>query len=544
MKTITLHISHSICCVALIALIMATPAMAQQRKTATRKPQTTKTTAAKPSTKKKNTKNNKKQAKPGKKPATPTTPAIKGLQNQRLKIQGEIKRQEKALQANRADVKKRLQNLEILNSAISERQKSIEGIQQDITTIDGNINLLASQLTTLNTQLNDHKARYVKSLRYMARNHNVQDKMMFVFSADNLAQMFRRARFVRQYAAFQRAQGEAVMAKQRQVNEKRQQLEAARSEKNVLLRKDQQERKTLQGQQDEQQKMVTSLQRQQKTIQGIIDDQKRKDAALNAQIDRLIAEEVAKAKARAEAEARKKAAAEAAAKKRAAELARRKAAAEAAARENARRVAEAREREEKAKAAARRATAVNRQRAEQAAREAEADRKAAELKARTDEERSRKEIAQAKKNAEETQMYSSIDRKLSGSFEANKGRLPMPITGSFRIVSHFGQYNVEGLRGVTLDNKGINILGTKGCQARSIFEGEVSAVFSYAGSNVVMVRHGSYISVYCNLRSVSVSTGQHVSTRQVLGTVGTDNILQFQLRRGTAKLNPEQWVSR
>ena len=103
---------------------------------------------------------------------------------------------------------------------------------------------------------------------------------------------------------------------------------------------------------------------------------------------------------------------------------------------------------------------------------------------------------------------------------------------------------VEGLKNVRLDNKGINILGSPGAQARAIFNGEVSAVFAFGGTSVVMVRHGSYISVYCNLRSVSVSRGQKVSTRQTLGTLGTDNILQFQLRRETAKLNPEVWLGR
>ena len=61
---------------------------------------------------------------------------------------------------------------------------------------------------------------------------------------------------------------------------------------------------------------------------------------------------------------------------------------------------------------------------------------------------------------------------------------------------------------------------------------------------VVMVRHGSYISVYCNLASVNVHRGQRVSTRQSLGRVGTDNILQFQLRKETSKLNPEHWLGR
>ena len=58
------------------------------------------------------------------------------------------------------------------------------------------------------------------------------------------------------------------------------------------------------------------------------------------------------------------------------------------------------------------------------------------------------------------------------------------------------------------------------------------------------MRHGKYISVYFNLSSVSVRKGQHVSTRQSLGTVAADNVMQFQLRRETAKLNPEVWLGR
>ena len=352
---------------------------------------------------------------------------------------------------------------------------------------------------------------------------------------------------LREYAAYQRVQGEAVKAKQVQVDEKHRQLQQVKGHKTTLLAKGQEERKALEGQQTEQQNMVASLQKQQKTIQQIIDQQKKVNAKLNAEIDRQIAIEVEKARKRAEEEARRKAEAEAA-RKRAAELARKKAQAEAEARENARRIAEAKAREQRLKEAARlaaqRENEAQRERAEQAAREAEAERLAAERKAEADAKRSKKAIAEVKENAHEALTVPSADRALSGAFEQNRGRLPMPITGSYRVVSHFGQYNVEGLKGVTLDNKGINILGSPGAQARSIYNGEVSAVFGFSGSMVVMVRHGSYISVYCNLSSVCVSRGQKVSTRQALGTVGRDHILQFQLRHNMAKLNPESWIGR
>ena len=113
-------------------------------------------------------------------------------------------------------------------------------------------------------------------------------------------------------------------------------------------------------------------------------------------------------------------------------------------------------------------------------------------------ERRKTETVEVKKPREEVYTISSEDRRLSSNFESNRGRLPMPITGPYRIVSHFGQYNVEGLHNVRLDNKGINIKGQSGAQARSIFDGEVCYVFTLGGSMGVMVRHGSYISIYCN----------------------------------------------
>jgi len=480
--------------------------------------------------------------------ATYSNASIKGLQNQRSIIQKKIRQQEQALRANQADVKKRLQTLLMLNTAISERQKNIEGIENDIRHINGNIDLLKSQLKTLEAQLVERKANYVKSMRYMARHQRMQDKLMFIFSAKNFAQMYRRLRFVREYAAYQKVQGDMVKNKQAQITDKHEQLQVVKGQKSNLLYKGKKERTELEGQQNEQKTMVNTLQKQQQTIQKVITEQRKKDAALNAQIDRLVAIEVEKARARALAEAKKKAEAVAAAKRRKEELARRKALAEAEARANQQRIAEAKAREAKLKEEARLAREANdkarRERAEQAAREAEANRIAAERKAEVEESRNKKEIAEARKNVEDAQRMSSVDRMMSGGFEANRGRLPMPITGNYRIVSHFGQYNVEGLKNVMLDNKGINIMGSAGCQARAIYDGEVSAVFGYSGAMVVMVRHGAYISVYCNLRSVSVRTGQKVSTRQALGTVGTDNILQFQLRREMAKLNPEAWLGR
>ena len=435
----------------------------------------------------------------------------------------------------------------------------------------------------MESQLGERRSRFIHSMRYMARHRSIQDKLMFVFSAKTLTQMYRRLRFVREYAAYQRAQGELLKQKQNQVDEKHDQLARVRGHKSNLLVKGRQVHSQMESKKVEQQKVVESLQNDQKVLQSVISDRQKKQQAINAQIDRLIAIEIRKARAQAAARA-------AAAKQRAEELARKREAARRAAEENARRIAEAearaaqleRERreaqaraeqarreaeqarraaeaeasarkarelrraEERAEAAkraedqARARESAERARADQQAREAEANRMAAERKAAADRERADREQAAANRANENSALLSSADRAMTGSFANNKGRLPMPVSG--RIVKRFGTYNVSGLSHVKLSSNGIAIKASAGSPVRSVFKGEVTNVSHVGGSTLVMVRHGAYISVYLNLGSVSVSRGQQVGTGQTLGTVDSSGIFQFQLHKETQKLNPEQWL--
>ena len=479
----------------LMAILVAVPVASQQQRSrsSTIKVQSKKSSARQKTTTRKRTT---KKAPTSKKTASqPTSTSIKGLKNQSAQIKKNIREQEQKLRTNERNVKQRLQNLMVINSEIVDKKRTIDTIRKDINELDGNILLLNKRIEQLEAELADRKEKYVKSMRYMHRNRSIQSQLMFIFSAQNFTQMYRRLRFTREYAAFQRSQGEMVKAKRAQVQEQQEELKAAKQRKNVLLNRGIVEHKNLEGKQVEQEKVVKTLQNQQKTIQRIIDEQRKKQAAIDAEIDRLVAIEIEKARKRAEEEARQRALAEEAARKRA-EEARRKAADEVS--------------------------------------------KKTESSASSDRKRGVKTEAPSKP----VQLLTAEDQRISGSFANNKGRLPIPVTGGYRIVSRYGQYNVEGLKNVRLDNKGINIQAAPGAQVRSIFDGEVSAVFNAGGSSGVMIRHGSYISVYCNLGSVFVRHGQKVSTRQPIGTLGPDNILQFQLRKEKAKINPELWLGR
>lgn len=428
-----------------------------------------------------------------------TTRAIRQLEQQRNELKEQIAASETLLQSTKKDVKSQLADLALITGQIDERQKYLNTIESDVQTIQQEVDRLQIELSRLEKELADKKAKYERSVKYMYRNKSIQEKLMFIFSADNLTQMYRRMRYVREYADFQRLQGIQVQRKQQQVTAKQRTLVASRKAKEELLVQGEVEKQKLQEQEQQRKTLVASLQKKQRSLQSELNKQRKSANKLNAQIDRLIEIEIEKA----------------------------------------------RKREEERKAAEARRLAEEKRLAE--ARAAEARRKEA---ARTETSGSKEEDAVITPATPKMDAYKvdSDDRTLVSSFEKNRGALPVPITGPYVIVGHYGQYDVPGLRNVRLDNKGIDIKGQAGANARAIFDGEVSAIFQYNGLTNVLVRHGNYISVYCNLQSVQVQKGSKIHTRDIIGKIHTNaegnTILHFQLRKETAKLNPEVWIRR
>lgn len=135
---------------------------------------------------------------------------------------------------------------------------------------------------------------------------------------------------------------------------------------------------------------------------------------------------------------------------------------------------------------------------------------------------------------------------ISSSFAGNRGRLAWPVDKGF-ISQKFGRHNHPVLKGVVVENRGIDIQTSQGEPARAIFEGKVLTVASVPGmNNIVMVQHGEYFVVYAKLRTVNVKEGQDVKQKDVIGTVYTDangtTELQFQIWKNNTNLNPESWI--
>lgn len=415
-----------------------------------------------------------------------TNKRIKELELKRSDLQKQIAETEALLNTTNKDVGSQLNGLNALTGQIEERRRYIDNISSDLQEVDSQLVFIDRQLDTLNISLEEKKRRYEASLRYLYKNHSIQEKLMFIFSAESLSQTYNRLRYVREYATYQRLQGKEIIRKQEEISKKQEELQGVKEEKIRLLAAREQEKRKLEIQEEKAQQVIKDLRSKQKGLQNEISKKKREADQLNNQIDNLIAIEIENARKRAEEEARKEAEAN------------------------------------------KKATASN-----------------ISKPATTSKPASSTPAAKP-----EAYGMSKADRELSTNFVANKGKLPMPITTSYIIVSHYGQYNVAGLRNVTLDNKGIDIQGKPGAQARAIFNGKVAAVFQLNGLFNVLVRHGSYISVYCNLAKTNVKQGDDVTTKQVLGTVFSDasdnnrTILHFQLRMEKDKLNPEVWLNK
>jgi septal ring factor EnvC (AmiA/AmiB activator) len=155
----------------------------------------------------------------------------------------------------------------------------------------------------------------------------------------------------------------------------------------------------------------------------------------------------------------------------------------------------------------------------------------------------KEEAARAAKASSKTSNAAAI--VLSNSFEQNKNKFPWPAAGF--ISQKFGRQNHPVLKGIVINNNGVNIQTKENEKVKCIFEGEVSRVaFIPTLGNTVIIKHGEYLTVYAGLKDVSVRSGQKVSTNQELGKVfiNHDGVseLKFQIFKSSTALDPQIWL--
>lgn len=414
---------------------------------------------------------------------------VKQLEKQRKEALAEIELTNQLLVETTETARHSLSRLNLLSQKILARKKVVSLLNQEVAEIDKRMAQMRRQIGKLEKELGAKRMNYSKSVQSMYKRRSSEDKLLFIFSAKSFTQSLRRIRYLREYADWQKREAAEIVGKQREIAAKQAELEKTRAEKQALLGSRQEETKQLQSEESSQKEEVQQLSKKQKELKAELAKKKRQADALNRQIEKQIAEEIA----RAEAEAK-------------------------AAREKAERERRAREKAvSKGEKAAPSATEPLR------------------------EER----VADSKGGYAMTK----AEKRLSDDFAGNRGRLPFPVGGRHTIVASFGEQQHQELKYVRTSNSGIDIQTTPGADARAVFNGVVTRVFVVPGyNNSIIVRHGNYLTVYSNLSEVYVKAGDQVSTRQPIGRIfvdsedGNTTILHFQLWKEKTKLNPAPWL--
>lgn len=435
---------------------------------------------------------------------------IARLRQESAALEQQLKETERLINSTRRDVATQVSNLNILNEQISQQQRHIRNIEAERDTLETAVQDLSAQLSALESDLNDCRRRHQRAVMYMHRNRSLTSFWSFLLTAKDFRQMYRRMRYLSEYGKFQRMQAIAIREKEERVMQKRTELSAVAAEKAEVLSESQRQHEQLRKRESQQQQLVAQLGKRQKELERTAAVTRQRRQQLDGRIEALVRQEAeAERKRQIEAERKRKAEAAAAERRRQEEAARKRRQQEAAAQQ-----------------------------------QANANKKNKKDKKQTRQER-REERRQERAAAATTRPAAPAAPSRSYSGGGLHGGLPMPITGSYAITTHFGNYSSGG---VTLNNKGIDITGHSGAQARAVADGEVSYIFSMNGFQNVIVRHGSYMTVYCNLSSVSVRKGQKVSARQTLGSIGRDAsgncTLHFQIWKERSILNPESWLAR
>lgn len=411
---------------------------------------------------------------------------VKELKQQQSKLKTELQNSKTQLSKTQKKVKSGQKNVDYLGALVNNRLKRIHELEEELNKLEGDIVRMQKDITKIDSELRLRRQRLKAAIRNARVQRENHDPLVFIFSAKTVGQMYRRARYAREYVVYQHNLSGQVLQKQGELLKAQNRLLEAKSQKSAKLNEIMLQRKSLNEQQMQEKEKVAGLKKKESGLKGKVAEQQKQLAALDRKIEEVIAYEIEQARKKAEEEARKKKAAE---KKPSATTAKQPAA---------------------------------------------TSKPKAETKPTTTQKGG--------------SWLTAEDRQLNGTFEQNKGRLPVPITGQYMLGNRFGLYNVPGMKNVQLDNKGTNYVGRPGARARAIFDGVVTSVFQFSGTRNVLVRHGSYISVYCNLSSTIVQKGQKVRARDILGTVANDGsgncTLHFQLRKETTKLNPEAWIGR
>ena len=136
----------------------------------------------------------------------------------------------------------------------------------------------------------------------------------------------------------------------------------------------------------------------------------------------------------------------------------------------------------------------------------------------------------------------------NSGFAKNKGALSWPVSKG-KITGAFGTHPHPTIKNVQISNNGIDFTLPSGDNVVCVYDGEVVGVTNIPGfKNMVIIKHGSYYTVYSKLDNVIISKGQQIKRGQTIGNVEVNEEgvaeVHFELWKDKSKMNPQPWFNR
>ena len=213
------------------------------------------------------------------------------LQKEKEKTLDDIKYTNQLLEETQQNRRTNLNRIRITNKRISLRNEVIGNINQQIVELEVRITGIQDLVAQMEKDYDKIKEEYKKMVYYTYWNRNDYNRLMFLLSASNFNQAYKRLKYLQQLTKFRREQAEEISLLKALMEEKSNELLAIKSEKENLLNEKQRERDNLQIEREENTRIVNELKRQETRLRREIQEKEELAQKVEKEIEAIIAEE-------------------------------------------------------------------------------------------------------------------------------------------------------------------------------------------------------------------------------------------------------------
>ena len=225
--------------------------------------------------------------------AQTNTARQKMLENQKKRLQAEIKQINTLLFKNSKKEKSLLSQVEDLEIKISVRSNLVEVNNQQANLLTQQINVNQSNITNLRKELQVLKKDYAEMIQKSYKSKSSQNRLMFLFSSEDFLQAYKRVQYMKQYANFRKKQGEEIVQKTKTLQSLNKTLLEQKVQKDALVRENRKVQQELQQERKSQQRLIRGLKSKSRSLAREIKQKQKKAAAIDREIERLIREAIA-----------------------------------------------------------------------------------------------------------------------------------------------------------------------------------------------------------------------------------------------------------